>query len=240
MTRPALALAGLALSLAACAGDETLQPDLGQPPAAEIPGIAPAGSPSAPTAAAVALPACTHHWAAAANGSWFDPTRWLPATVPGAASTACLDAAGTYTVTLDPANDASRSMSNGLSVGGGASGTQTLALAGTAALLNVGTGIDVKPNGAISIPGFAGMVVTAGAVSNAGSSGRCRSAAAVARPHSAPNRPTPGTCALPPTESYSTRPTAPTATRERSTSSVPLRFPRAPAIPHSSRSPGTS
>lgn len=45
-------------------------------------------------------PACTTSWAAAVDGDWDDPARWT-AGVPDATDVACLEAAGTYTVTLD-------------------------------------------------------------------------------------------------------------------------------------------
>ncbi|MFN8572140.1 MAG: hypothetical protein U0132_08790 [Gemmatimonadaceae bacterium] len=47
-----------------------------------------------------ALPACTIYWANAVNGRWDDPTKWSTGAVPGSNDSACLNASGTYTVTL--------------------------------------------------------------------------------------------------------------------------------------------
>ncbi len=167
MTRSRKLLVGMAMLMSACQGDPPLAPSRDPAPGPLNDGPR-AAVPASISPAAVSLAACTHHWASGVNGSWFDATKWAPQTVPGASSTACLDAAGTYTVTLDPVSDAVPVGLDGLSIGGGASGTQTLALAGTAALLNVTVGIDVKATGTFSVPGATGMVVTAGAVSNAG------------------------------------------------------------------------
>jgi hypothetical protein len=48
-----------------------------------------------------ALPSCTHHWANGVSGDWVDAAMWSPAAVPTTQSTVCIDAPGTYTVTLD-------------------------------------------------------------------------------------------------------------------------------------------
>jgi hypothetical protein len=168
MTRARRVLVGLTMLVAACTGDPMLEPDAGPPEALvpAAPGVL--AAPAAPVPAALTLPACTHHWASAVSGTWFTAARWSPATVPGAGSTACIDAAGTYTVTLDPASDATPVNLDGIAVGGGASGTQTLALAGTAAIVNLTAGMDIKSNGVFTVRGASGMVITAGAVANAG------------------------------------------------------------------------
>ena len=167
MTRPLLVFAGLAALIVACNADDTLRPDLPGPLQPTLP-APPAPSPAAVSPAVVALPACTHHWAAGASGSWFTAGNWNPASVPGSGSTTCIDAPGTYTVTLDPPNDATPVDVDGLSIGGGASGAQTLLVKGVAAIVNVTIGVDVRSNGVFSIEGFNGVVLTAGAVSNAG------------------------------------------------------------------------
>ena len=131
------ALAGLIMLVAACSGDPLmlLEPNSGPPatPASPEPEVATA--PAQPTPAALTLPACaTHHWATATGGSWSDAARWTPQSVPGGSSIACIDAAGTYTVTLQMRpSDAVPVALNGLVIGGAASGTQTLALGGVAA-----------------------------------------------------------------------------------------------------------
>ena len=44
--------------------------------------------------------ACTHRWASAVDGSWDDPARWSTGTVPAAPSVVCIEAVGTYSVTV--------------------------------------------------------------------------------------------------------------------------------------------
>jgi uncharacterized repeat protein (TIGR01451 family) len=65
----------------------------------------------------------TAHWINASGGNWNTASNWSTGTVPTAANDVVIDAAGTYTVNLDvtPAF-------NSLTVGGGATGTQTLDL----------------------------------------------------------------------------------------------------------------
>ena len=169
MARKLVLAAGLAGLLLACNGDPT-QPESVVPSTEILPMPAasePAAAPVTTAPPAVTLAACTHHWASGASGSWFTAASWSPATVPGAASTACIDGAGTYTVTLDPANDATPVVIDGLALGG-ASGAQTLHIAGTAAILTIATGVDVKSSGVLSLAGANGIVLTAGGIANAG------------------------------------------------------------------------
>jgi uncharacterized repeat protein (TIGR01451 family) len=62
------------------------------------------------------------HWINSSGGNWSTGANWSTGTPPTAANNAIIDASGTYTVTLDvtPAF-------NTLTIGGGATGTQTLA-----------------------------------------------------------------------------------------------------------------
>ena len=83
--------------------------------------------------------ACTTSWASATDGDWSDASKWTSG-VPGETSTACIQAAGTYTVTLDQ-NQALA----GLHVGG-ASGTQTLLLDRLVTSLGNGR---IGPNGRV-------------------------------------------------------------------------------------------
>lgn len=170
MARKLVLAAGLAGLLLACNGEDPTQPESTVPSTEILPTPAasePAAVPATIAPAAVSLAACTHHWASGASGSWFTAGNWSPATVPGASSTACIDAAGTYTVTLDPADDATPVAIDGLALGG-ASGAQTLLVGGTAAILNIATGVDVKSSGVLSLRGANGIVVTAGGIANAG------------------------------------------------------------------------
>ncbi len=63
-----------------------------------------------------------NHWTNAAGGNWSTGSNWSLGSAPTAANDAIIDASGTYTVNLDvtPAF-------NTLTIGGGATGTQTLA-----------------------------------------------------------------------------------------------------------------
>ncbi|HEV7571716.1 MAG TPA: LamG-like jellyroll fold domain-containing protein [Thermoanaerobaculia bacterium] len=65
----------------------------------------------------------TAHWINASGGNWNTPSNWSTGTVPTASNDVVIDAAGTYTVNLDVTPSF-----NSLSVGGGATGTQTLDL----------------------------------------------------------------------------------------------------------------
>lgn len=111
---------------------------------------------------------CTVHWASGVNGSWYDPARWNPAGVPDGNASVCIDAAGTYTVTLDPVTDATPVDILALDVGG-TGATPTLRLSGAAATLNVTQGIEVRAGARIDLNNSGGAVVNvAGTVTNAG------------------------------------------------------------------------
>lgn len=114
-----------------------------------------------------ANPPCTHHWASAVNGSWFDAAKWSPNAVPGSADVACVDVAGTYTVTLDPTVDATPVAVTGIAIGA-ASGVQTLSLAGTDVRLDVAQGIEIGVSGKLSYDEFGVGRVNAASVTNAG------------------------------------------------------------------------
>ena len=101
------------------------------------------------------------------NGSWFDATKWTPAAVPSVSDVACVDAAGTYTVTLDHVVDATPIGITALNIGAG-SGTQTLRLAGAILTLNVAQGIEITPNGSLFFANFTGGTVSAASVTNDG------------------------------------------------------------------------
>ncbi len=115
-------------------------------------------------------PACTHHWASGVAGSWFDNTKWSPATVPTAADVACIDAAGTYIVTLDPANDVVPVDVTGINVGGGATGVQTLRLTSSQYLINVSQNIEIAASGTLNPigGGLASVITIGGALVNQG------------------------------------------------------------------------
>jgi uncharacterized repeat protein (TIGR01451 family) len=65
----------------------------------------------------------TAHWINSSGGNWNTALNWSTGTVPTAANNVVIDANGTYTVNLDVAP-----AFNSLTVGGGATGTQTLDL----------------------------------------------------------------------------------------------------------------
>ena len=62
------------------------------------------------------------HWTNSSGGNWSTGSNWSLGSAPTSANNAIIDASGTYTVNLDvtPAF-------NSLTIGGGATGTQTLA-----------------------------------------------------------------------------------------------------------------
>lgn len=153
MHRSQLAVVGLVVAVAACTDSST----------PTGPSSAPRLMPNGASSLHInANPACTHHWASAVNGSFFDNTKWSPAIVPGASDVACVDAAGTYTVTLDPVNDATPVDLTGLNIGG-ASGTQTLNLSSISYLINVTQNIEIGANGKLGVQsGSTASVVTVG------------------------------------------------------------------------------
>ncbi len=88
---------------------------------------------------------CSYTWTGAGgDGSWGNPANWTPAGVPGtdanhATESVCITAPGTYTVTLVPFADNGTGYPAGvqigsLTLGGGASGTQTLEIEGEASV----------------------------------------------------------------------------------------------------------
>src|SRR5205814_20908 len=81
-----------------------------------------AGGGTAASASAFIVPS-TAHWINSSGGQWNTSANWSTGTVPTASNDVVIDAAGTYTVNLDvtPAF-------NTLTIGGGATGTQTLSL----------------------------------------------------------------------------------------------------------------
>jgi hypothetical protein len=80
------------------------------------------------TFAATAVAGITVSWNNAAGGSWSDPANWTPNQVPNAGDTVVIDLDGAYTVTLGTSTTVAA-----LTLGG-ASGTQTLALATSSSL----------------------------------------------------------------------------------------------------------
>src|ERR1700726_1575008 len=75
---------------------------------------------------------CTKSWAAAVSDPWATPGDWTPSGVPTSSDDVCITVAGTYAVTLNSAVSV-----NSLTLGG-ASGTQTLSVAGDTAHGNAG------------------------------------------------------------------------------------------------------
>lgn len=91
------------------------------------------------------LPPCTVNWKSGVNGNWTDASKWSTGAVPGGTDVACLNAPGTYTVTV-LGNPFVGAVKVGL---GGA--RATLADNGTAfAWLQVSEGIVVNGTGALS------------------------------------------------------------------------------------------
>ena len=84
------------------------------------------------------------HWINSSGGNWSTSSNWSTGTVPTAANDAIIDASGTYTVNLDVAP-----AFNSLTVGGGATGTQTLNCAGNS--VNFTNASTVAANGALTL-----------------------------------------------------------------------------------------
>lgn len=92
MRRPLFTCAWLGLALA-CSDD---------PAAPRLPD--PAAVPAAHAAHAAAGASCTRHWAAPVGGKWSGAANWNPAGVPGLGDVVCIDARGSYLITLDVPN----------------------------------------------------------------------------------------------------------------------------------------
>jgi hypothetical protein len=87
----------------------------------------------------------TAHWINSSGGNWNTASNWSTGTVPTASNDVVIDANGTYTVNLDVAP-----AFNTLTIGGGATGTQTLADATSRdiAFSNAGT---ITSSGALTL-----------------------------------------------------------------------------------------
>src|SRR4029079_9722320 len=97
-----------------------------------------------------------------------DPAKWNPAGVPGSASSVCIDAAGTYTVTLDAPVDSVPTPALAISLGG-TGATPTLTLSGDHERINVGEGVVIASGGTILFNSGQGNTLTAvGTITNAG------------------------------------------------------------------------
>ena len=113
-------------------------------------------------------PPCTVRWASAVSGNWTDATKWNPAVAPSAASNVCIDAVGSYIVTLDPVVDATPVDIASLDLGA-AGASPTLRLAGTDVALNVAQGIVVAAGATMELRAFGASALTAtGGVMNTG------------------------------------------------------------------------
>ena len=111
---------------------------------------------------------CNVHWATGVNGSWFDPAKWSPAGVPGSSSSVCIDAAGTYTVTLDAPVDSVPTPALAISLGG-TGAAPTLTLSGDHERVNVSEGVVIASGGTILFNSGQGNTLTAvGTITNAG------------------------------------------------------------------------
>src|ERR1700730_14045271 len=74
-----------------------------------------------------ATPTCTDSWKVAASGTWSNGANWTNKVPPNTGDVACINLAGTYTVDLTGGASI-----NTLELGGGATGTQTLNVDGSA------------------------------------------------------------------------------------------------------------
>jgi hypothetical protein len=148
--RPQLRILPWLFLVAACGDGSLLESPTGPVEVPAVTAVAP--TPSDP---------CTVRWAAGVNGSWFDAARWNPAGVPTSTSSVCIDAAGTYTVTLDPADDGSPVQVLALDLGE-ADATPTLRIGGTAAALSVTQGVLIRSGATLNVNNSGGGVLTVG------------------------------------------------------------------------------
>ena len=108
-----------------------------------------------------ALPVCTDSWKVAASGSWSVGANWTNNVPPNGTDVACIDLAGTYTVDLTAGASV-----NTLELGGGATGTQTLSVDGSAGNsdLSLAAASTVSSNGILAVvPANAGFADVSGA-----------------------------------------------------------------------------
>jgi len=112
-----------------------------------------AGGGTATSASAFTVLTATH-WINSSGGNWNTASNWSTGTVPTASNDVIIDANGTYTVTLD-VNPAF----NTLTVGGGATGTQTL---------DLGAGHDVTFTNASTVTPSGALTFSSGRLFGAG------------------------------------------------------------------------
>ncbi len=118
---------------------------------------------------------CTDSWTNTAGGDWFAAANWSTGSPPGPQDNACITASGTYTVTMTQTAASGTVSMRSLTLGG-ASGTQTLALASSCSLdavLTATAGISNGVRGAITLANggaceVAPTVALKGSVGNAG------------------------------------------------------------------------
>jgi hypothetical protein len=115
---------------------------------------------------ALATAGCTDSWKTGTGGAWDTGSNWSKGSPPGAADTACITAAGTYTVVL---GNETKKVAN-LTVGGGSGSAPTLQIgnSGSGYPFVTVTGAVTTNAGATISDGF-GDTFTAGSVTNAGS-----------------------------------------------------------------------
>lgn len=113
-------------------------------------------------------PACSVHWNNAAGGSWLVVTNWSPNGVPGAGASVCIDALGSYIVTLDPAVDATPIDIGALTIGG-TNVNATVRIQGTEATLNITNGIAIETGSTLDLrTSGAGVIDPVGTITNRG------------------------------------------------------------------------
>ncbi len=124
-------------------------------------GVCGAGSSSAAAAG------CENSWTNSDGGSWFDGASWSRGTVPGPGERICIEAPGTYTVSVTAPTASIASVTLG-----GGSGTATLALTGGcpgSTLLSSVSGLLIGRSGSVTMGGdCAGDVAIEGPVVNQG------------------------------------------------------------------------
>jgi hypothetical protein len=122
---------------------------------------------------------CTDSWTNSSGGNWTAGSNWSKNAPPTSEDEACISLSGTYKVTLGVAGGADSTSVKALTVGGGATGAQTLDIHGinsTGDTLLTASSVANEPNGAIvldcqlpcSSGGKVSLQVTSGTLANGG------------------------------------------------------------------------
>ena len=107
--------------------------------------------------------ACNKFWASGVSGLWTNPDLWNPVGVPTAASSVCINAPGTYTVTIQgPGNATDTGKVDILALDiGGTGATPMLTTISTHVRLDVGEGVIIRANATLRLNNSQSTVINA-------------------------------------------------------------------------------